>query len=135
MTSEIALKIANTSGLDLSARSISGPDSARARSSPRQGSAGSVIQLNRQDASDRESKDDDKKAAGNNHILKSIRDEFNLINNVELKFENDKITGEPFIKIVDKDSGDVVREIPPETLRKLAEKMDKMVGKLFDRKA
>ena len=135
MTSEIALNLTNTSGFDPAAKTTSGPDGVRARSRPGKENSGSIIQLNRQDVSDQGSKDDDKKAAGNSHILKSIRDEFNLINNVELKFERDKETNESFIKIVDKDSGDVVREIPPEALRKLAEKMDEMVGILFDRKA
>ena len=133
MTSEIALNIANTSGLD-PGRSASIPSGAKARSRPQAGS-GSVIHMTRPDASVQKTENNDKKTEGNKLLLKSIQHEFNLINNVELKFDRDQETNEAYIKIVDKDSGDVVREIPPEALRKLAEKMDEMVGILFDKKA
>lgn len=71
----------------------------------------------------------------NEELLKSIQEELNLINNIELKFNRDIETNQTYIKIIDKDTGDVIREIPPKELRKLAEKMEEMAGILFDKKA
>ncbi len=69
-----------------------------------------------------------------NELFQAFKNEFDLINNVELKFNKDDKTGQTYIKIVDKETGDVIREIPPEEVRKLAEKLDEMVGILFDKK-
>ncbi len=72
--------------------------------------------------------------AQDDEILQAFKKEFDLIHNVELKFNKDQETGQTYIKIVDKDSGKIIREIPPEEVRKLAEKLDEMVGVLFDKK-
>ncbi len=82
----------------------------------------------------RNSQNTDKESGLSNEVLQAFKQEFDLINNVELKFNKDEDTGQTYIKIVDKDSGDVIREIPPEEVRKLAEKLDEMVGILFDKK-
>ncbi len=67
-------------------------------------------------------------------LFQAFKEEFDLINNVKLEFNKDDETGQTYIKIVDKDTGDVIREIPPEEVRRLAEKLDEMVGILFDKK-
>jgi len=36
------------------------------------------------------------------------------------------------VAVLDKKSGKIIREIPPEDLQKLSVKMDEMIGKLFD---
>jgi uncharacterized FlaG/YvyC family protein len=36
------------------------------------------------------------------------------------------------VTVLDKKSGDIIREIPPQNLQKLSVKMDEMIGKLFD---
>ena len=51
--------------------------------------------------------------------------------NTSLKFrvyDKNKIA----VTVLDKKSGDIIREIPPENLQKLSVKMDEMIGKLFD---
>ena len=51
--------------------------------------------------------------------------------NTSLKFtvyDKNKIA----VTVVDKKSGDIIREIPPENLQRLSVKMDEMIGKLFD---
>ncbi len=68
-------------------------------------------------------------------VLQAFKQEFDLINNVELKFNKDDETGQTYVKIVDKETGDIIREIPPEEVRKLAEKLEEMVGILLDKKA
>ena len=70
-----------------------------------------------------------------NDVLQAFKQEFDLINNVELKFNKDDETGQTYVKIVDKETGDTIREIPPEEVRKLAEKLEEMVGILLDKKA
>ena len=39
------------------------------------------------------------------------------------------------VTVVDKKSGDIIREIPPEVVQNLSVKMDEMIGKLFDQVA
>ena len=36
------------------------------------------------------------------------------------------------VTVVDKKSGEIIREIPPENLQKLSDRMDEMIGKFFD---
>jgi len=38
------------------------------------------------------------------------------------------------VTVTDKDTGEVIREIPPEEIVKFAEKFDEMVGMIFDQK-
>ncbi len=52
-----------------------------------------------------------------------------------LQFSVDESTGRTVIKVIDKESGDVIKEIPPEEALRLAEKIQEMSGLLFDRKA
>jgi uncharacterized FlaG/YvyC family protein len=39
------------------------------------------------------------------------------------------------VTVVDKKSGEIIREIPPENLQKLSERMDETIGKFFDQLA
>ncbi|GEM_PF-2636619 len=133
MTSEIAYNISNTSGLDPGRSILTLNNNTRVNNRAGQDQADNILQLNRQDSPVQKNETND--TGKNDSVIKTLQDEFNLINNVELKFNKDQETGQSYIEIVDKDSGDVVREIPPETLRKLAEKMDEMLGILFDKKA
>ncbi len=63
-----------------------------------------------------------------------LKQEFNLINKIELKFNKDLDTGQTYLKILDKETGETIREIPPEEVRKLAQKLEEMVGLLFDKR-
>ena len=47
----------------------------------------------------------------------------------------DEEANEPIIRITDRDSGQIVREIPPEATRKLSEKLSQIRGLLIDRDA
>jgi uncharacterized FlaG/YvyC family protein len=54
--------------------------------------------------------------------------------NTSLKFrvyDNNKIA----VTVLDKKSGDIIREIPPENLQKLSEQMDETIGKFFNQLA
>ncbi len=135
MTSEIAYNISTSSGPDPGRSVITANNAKDIKKDSNSTSNNNVVQLNRQDTAARQDKAENKNNSPNEAFLKTIKEEFDLINQVKLKFAKDNETGQPFIEIVDKDSGDVVREIPPEFMRKLAEKMDEMVGILFDQKA
>lgn len=48
--------------------------------------------------------------------------------NRELKFSIDKDLGVSVVKVMDKDSGDVIRQIPSEDMLELAKGLDKLIG-------
>ena len=49
-----------------------------------------------------------------------------------VRFENDEEIGDLIVKIVDRDSGEIVREIPPEDLRELTKHLNELRGNLVD---
>ena len=52
----------------------------------------------------------------------------------DLKIQVHRETGKIMIKVISKEDGKVVREVPPEKLLNLAAKMEEMTGLLFDEK-
>jgi len=55
--------------------------------------------------------------------------------NVCLNFEVGDRTGEVVVKVVNSDTKEVIREIPPEDLSKILDKLEELRGVLFARKA
>ncbi len=55
--------------------------------------------------------------------------------NVRLVFSIHKETGEVVVKVVDPKTNKVIRQIPPEELLKLQEKLDELLGLLFEARA
>jgi len=55
--------------------------------------------------------------------------------NIQLHFQLDDRTGEPVVQVLDPDSGDVIRQIPPEELLEIRGKLEELRGILFDRRA
>ncbi|RMA93253.1 flagellar protein FlaG [Hydrogenothermus marinus] len=53
----------------------------------------------------------------------------------QLKIEFDKDTGIKVVKIVDKETDQVIRQIPPEVVLKIAKYLDELTGLLFNEKA
>ena len=53
----------------------------------------------------------------------------------KVNFSVDKDTGRYLIKVIDSESGDVIREIPPEKLLKISKQIKEILGLLFDEKA
>ncbi|MFP3927525.1 MAG: flagellar protein FlaG [Desulfobacteraceae bacterium] len=51
----------------------------------------------------------------------------------DLDIEVHKDTGELIVKVISRESGEVIREIPSEELLKLAAKMEEMAGVLFSK--
>ena len=54
---------------------------------------------------------------------------------VKVKINVDQATGKHVIKVIDRETEEVVREVPPEEMLKLEASIDRMIGLLFDRQA
>lgn len=54
--------------------------------------------------------------------------------NIQLDFSFQDNTGDLIVKVLDRDTGDVIRQIPPDDLVQLREKLKELRGVLFDGK-
>lgn len=52
------------------------------------------------------------------------------LKNTNLVFEFDEINEPPIVKVVDKDTDEVIREIPPQNIRKIAQALNDMADSL-----
>ena len=57
-----------------------------------------------------------------------------MMRNIGLRFSVHETTGQTMVKVVDKETGKLIREIPIEELLDLVDKIDEMIGILFDKK-
>lgn len=55
--------------------------------------------------------------------------------NVKLQIRVNMDTGRQVVQVINRDSGEVVREIPPEELVRLEASIDRMIGIFFDQQA
>lgn len=55
--------------------------------------------------------------------------------NIQLHFQLDERTGDPVVQVMDSESGDLIRQIPPEELLALRGKLEELRGILLDQKA
>jgi flagellar protein FlaG len=67
-------------------------------------------------------------------LLKALENKVNLMQEVGLQFSQYKDSGKIIIKVVEKGTDKVIREIPSEEFLDFVEKMDQMIGILFDKK-
>ena len=68
-------------------------------------------------------------------LLNELQDDLEKMHSIGLRFSVHDGTGRTIIKIVDKETDTLIREIPPEDFLDLAARLDEMVGILFDREA
>jgi uncharacterized FlaG/YvyC family protein len=57
------------------------------------------------------------------------------IRNVGLKFEVHDATGRLKVTVLDKETGEIIREVPPHQVLDMAAKLDEMMGILFEQRA
>lgn len=69
-----------------------------------------------------------------NNAINELNKKLELLNS-QLKIETDEDTGIQVIKIVDKNTKEVIRQIPPEAVLKVAKYLNEIAGLLFDSKA
>lgn len=67
-------------------------------------------------------------------MLDELEQDIEAMHNIGLQFSVHEKSGRTMIKVMDKESSDIIREIPPKTVLDLAAKMDEMLGILFDSK-
>ena len=67
-------------------------------------------------------------------VLEVAQDYFH-ISDVNLAFSVHEDTGRIKVSVTDKNTGELIREIPPEQVLNLMDKLDEMMGILFDQKA
>ncbi|OQC24905.1 MAG: flagellar protein FlaG [Deltaproteobacteria bacterium ADurb.Bin072] len=54
------------------------------------------------------------------------------IMNRSIQFSIDESSRDIVVRVVDKDTGEVIREVPPESIQKLREKMAELTGLLVE---
>ena len=55
--------------------------------------------------------------------------------NHELRFEIDDRLGKVIVKIIDKETGETIRQIPPEDMLNIMARIDEVLGMMFDERA
>lgn len=73
-------------------------------------------------------------AALSSSFMDAVNQDMQAIHNVALEFSIHKKTGETVVKVIDKDTGKLIRQIPPQEMLDLADKLEDMMGILFDKK-
>lgn len=68
-------------------------------------------------------------------LLNEVQQEIQMIRNVGLRFSVHETTGRTIIRVVDKETEELIREIPPEQVLNLMAKIGEMMGILYDEKA
>jgi len=65
-------------------------------------------------------------------FLAELEQDFNRMHNIGLNFSTHEPTGRTMIRVMDKDSETLIREIPAEKILDLAARLEEMIGILFD---
>ena len=65
--------------------------------------------------------------------IENLNKKFSMLNS-QLKVETDRDTGIEVIKIIDKETHKVIRQIPPEVVLKIAKYIDEVAGLIFNEK-
>ena len=68
-------------------------------------------------------------------VIQSTADDLQRISsafNKKLQFEVDRNSNQVIVKVIDKDTDKVIKELPPEELQRLYSKLQEAVGLLFD---
>lgn len=67
-------------------------------------------------------------------MLDELSLDLEILHSVGLSFAKHEDTGRTFIKVTNKDTNELIREIPAEDVLNMAAKIDEMIGILFDAK-
>ncbi len=68
-------------------------------------------------------------------MLKGLEQDIETMHSIGISFSKHKDTGRMVIKVIDKETGKVIRQIPSEEALNLTAKMEEMAGILFDKQA
>jgi flagellar protein FlaG len=96
------------------------------------------VDLRTRDQIDSQNQDQQKQAKGTEQalpaMLKDLESKINKMQEVGMVFSQYKDSGKMIVKVVERGTNKVIREIPSEEFLNLVEKMDQMIGILFDKK-
>ncbi|MCK5507245.1 MAG: flagellar protein FlaG [Desulfobacterales bacterium] len=67
-------------------------------------------------------------------LLDDLENNINTIHNVGLEFSMHEESGRTMIKVVEKDTGDLIRQIPPEEVLDLISRVNDVLGIFFDKR-
>lgn len=67
-------------------------------------------------------------------LVADVQQNLKMVHNVDLQFSVHEASGKIMVTVTDKDTGKVIREIPPSEILNLAAKFDEMIGLIFDQK-
>ncbi|ANQ54352.1 flagellar protein FlaG [Thermosipho sp. 1063] len=73
-----------------------------------------------------------------NAVAKEFKENLEKLKKIfrgEAEFNIDKDTGMIVVKIKDKDTGEIIRQIPPEVALRLAKNLEELIGVIFDERA
>ena len=68
------------------------------------------------------------------HMLDELANDIETIHSVGLSFAQHKDSGRTMVKVMNRDTDELIREIPAEDVLDMAVKFEEMVGLLFDEK-
>ncbi len=86
-------------------------------------------------AEKRREEEKEKKEVVSEVFLKNLKDNVEIIHKIGLNFTLHDSTGKTMVKVMNRDTDELIREIPSEEFLDFAAKMDEFVGLLFDKKA
>ena len=96
------------------------------------------VDLRTRDQIDSQNLDQQKQAKGAEQalpaMLKDLESKINKMQEIGMVFSQYKDSGKMIVKVVERGTNKVIREIPSEEFLNLVEKMDQMIGILFDKK-
>jgi flagellar protein FlaG len=96
-----------------------------------EGTAAKKVGDDRTDPRDKYASPEDSKVHA--QIAEQVQSYLQETSDVELNFRQDE-TGKMVVKVLDKSSGKVIRQIPPENLAQVRDKLEELRGILFDGK-
>ena len=62
----------------------------------------------------------------------NIQDKMKVFHNVNLDFDVHQASGQIMVTVTEKDTGKLIREIPPREMLNLTAKLEEMIGIIFD---
>lgn len=90
------------------------------------------------EAKDLKYQPEDKTREGNTEVSQAQLDELQRkiesVKSLRIHFSEHEETGRTMVKVIDKETEELIREIPPEDLLNVIAKLDEMIGILFDEK-
>ena len=67
-------------------------------------------------------------------MAEDLKNNLKVLHDVDLQFSVHQASGQVVVAVTDKESGEVIREIPSSEMLKLSAKLEEMMGMLFDQK-